>query len=180
MNSLTYQQTGPELLPAAKTSSEIVSELYRSHNSWLQGWLRQKLGNTHDAADLMHDTFSRILQKNDLFTINDPRAFLTTIAHGVLVNHLRRKDLEKAYLNIFSQMPDAEAPSIEDISILIETLMQIDAMLDGLSEKVRNAFLWFQLDGLTHAEIAARLEVSVSSVRQYIAKALMHCIMVTE
>jgi len=31
--------------------------LYTDHQGWLQAWLRKKLGNAHQAADLAHDTF---------------------------------------------------------------------------------------------------------------------------
>ncbi|MNY46243.1 putative RNA polymerase sigma factor FecI [compost metagenome] len=48
-------------------------------------------------------------------------------------------------------------------------------MLDGLSAKARAAFLYSQIDGLTHKEIATALGVSVSMVRQYIAQALQRC-----
>jgi RNA polymerase sigma factor (sigma-70 family) len=93
-----------------------------------------------------------------------------------MVNHVRRRDIENAYLDAISNLPDVETPSAETVNIMVETLAKIDEMLSGLSDKVRKAFLWCQLEGLTHAEIASRLSVSVSSVRQYIAKALLHCI----
>jgi hypothetical protein len=35
--------------------------LYAEHHGWLHGWLRKKLGNAGDAADLAHDTYLRIL-----------------------------------------------------------------------------------------------------------------------
>ena len=38
------------------------------------------------------------------------------------------------------------------------------------------AFLLAQLEGLRHAEIADRMQVSVSSVRQYLARAMQHCL----
>ena len=53
--------------------------------------------------------------------------------------------------------------------------MELDQLLDGLPPKVRSAFLWAQLDGLPYAEIAQRLGVSLSSVKQYMARALRHC-----
>jgi len=159
-----------------QTRDSLITELYQKHNSWLMGWLCRKLGCSFDAADLMHDTFSRVLQKDDLTDIKEPRAYLTTIAHGLMVNHVRRRDIEAAYLEEISHLSQAEAPSPETINIMIETLTQIDEMLDGLPGRVRSAFLWFQLEGLSHAQIAERLSVSVSSVRQYIAKALLHCI----
>lgn len=158
------------------TRDSIVTELYRAHNSWLLGWLRKKLGCSFDAADLMQDTFSKILQKDDLTSIKEPRAYLTTVAHGLMINHVRRRDIERAYLDALENMPEVEVPSPESLNIMVETLAKIDEMLDGLPTQVRSAFLWCQLEGLSHAEIASRLSVSVSSVRQYIAKALLHCL----
>ena len=49
-------------------------------------------------------------------------------------------------------------------------------MLDGLPVPVRRAFLLCQLEGLTHADIAKTLGVSVGSVRLYIARALRQCL----
>ncbi|MEC9412255.1 MAG: sigma-70 family RNA polymerase sigma factor [Pseudomonadota bacterium] len=158
------------------TRDSIVTDLYRAHNSWLLGWFRKKLGCSFDAADLMQDTFSKILQKDDLTSIKEPRAYLTTVAHGLMVNHVRRRDIERAYLDALENMPEVEVPSPESLNIMVETLAKIDEMLDGLPDRVRSAFLWCQLEGLSHAEIASRLSISVSSVRQYIAKALLHCL----
>jgi RNA polymerase sigma-70 factor (ECF subfamily) len=38
-----------------------VAALYTTHHGWLQGWLRKKVGNAFDAADLAQDTFVRLL-----------------------------------------------------------------------------------------------------------------------
>jgi len=58
----------------------------------------------------------------------------------------------------------------------LEALYEIDAMLDGLPAPVRRAFLLCQLEGMTHAEIAKVLRVSVCSVRLYIGRALRQCL----
>src|ERR1700756_5510846 len=39
--------------------------LYEDHHCWLQGWLRRRLGNAADAADLAHDAFLRLILKPD-------------------------------------------------------------------------------------------------------------------
>lgn len=154
----------------------LVSDFYIHHNVWLHSWLRKKVGCNTDAADLMHDTYVKLMLKEDLNVITEPRAYLTTIAHALMVNHLRRNKIEQACLSAISSLPDSAMPSPETLAITIETLVKIDAMLDGLAPKARRAFLWCQLEGISHAEIAARLGVSVSSVRKYIANALLHCI----
>lgn len=156
---------------------EHMHTLYNDHRSWLHNWLRKKLGNTWDAADLVQDTFVKVLLKEEWRLVREPRAYLTTIAHGLMVNSLRRKDLERAYLEAIAHLPENEYPSPETRAIVLETLQEIDAMLDGLPAKVRTAFLLLQLEGLRHTEIAQRLGVSVSSVRQYLAKAIQHCVL---
>lgn len=150
--------------------------LYNDHHLWLLGWLRQRLGCAWEAADLTQDTFVRVISRDDPNQIREPRAYLLTIARGLLVNHVRRKDLERAYLDALARLPASLAPDTETAAIWLETLLEIDAMLDGLPARVRRAFLLSQLDGLTYAQIAVQLDVSVSSVKQYMRKALMHCL----
>lgn len=164
-------------MPAANPPpADALRDLYRHHHGWLLGWLRRRLHCTFDAADLAHDTFIRILARDEAARIREPRAYLATMAHGLLVNHLRRRDLERAYLNALAQLPQAAAPSPETRALVVEALCEIDAMLDGLPAAVRRAFLLCQLEGLPHADISRQLGVSISSVRQYIARALRHCL----
>ncbi len=161
-------------------SIDTIGELYEANHGWLVGWLNRKLGCRSTAADLAQDTFLRILTKRDLPAIEVPRAYLTTVAHGLMVNMIRRRELESAYLAELALLPEADTPSPETRAIVLETLVKLDAMLDGLAPKVRRAFLLQQLEGLTHAAIAEQLHVSVSSVRQYIAKAMLHCLALQE
>ena len=80
-------------------SSDAVHLLYRAHHGWLHGWLRAKLGNAFDAADLAQDTFLRVLRhRHELDALREPRAYLTTIAKRLLMNHHRRRSVEQAYL----------------------------------------------------------------------------------
>ena len=66
--------------------------------------------------------------------------------------------------------------SPETQAILLETIREIDAMLHGLGDKVRRAFLMSQLEGASYADIAAQLGVTVSSVKKYMARATEHCL----
>jgi len=166
---------------SAVVSPQPVAELYREHHGWLHGWLRRKLGCTHQAADLAQDTFVRVLTSpaagGQLDELREPRHFLVAIARRVMVDHLRRRALEKAWLEAVALQPEPLAHSPETRALIVETLCQIDAMLDGLGHKARQAFLLAQLEGLSYAEIAERLQVSVSSVKKYMARATEHCLL---
>lgn len=154
----------------------IVLRLYREHHPWLLQRLRRKLGCPDQAADLAHDTFMRVLGRpSPPGGLLEPRAWLGTIAHGLLVDFLRRADLERAYLQALAALPSSHHPSAEEQALTLETLRQVDRLLDGLSSKARAAYLWSRLDGMPHADIAARLGVSVPRVRQYLATAARRC-----
>lgn len=167
-----------------------IQTLYRNHHGWLYGWLRKKLGDAHHAADLAHDTFLRILtshgsahdkdQGSQLGALREPRAYLTTVAGRVLLNHYRRLSLEQAWVATLAQLPESHAPSPEDRLIILETLHEIDAMLDDLPTKARTAFLLSQVEGLTYAEIAEQLGVAVRTVKRYMAQAFEECLMLVK
>lgn len=161
-------------------SDRDVAAIYVDHHSWLVNWLRRKLGGADQAIDLAQDTFVRILAVQETrreLTLQEPRAYLTTIAHRLLINHVKRVSLEQAYLDVLALMPEPETMSPETRMLILETLHEIDAMLDGLGSKVREAFLLSQLEGLTYAEIAERLDVTDRTVKRYMATAFEQCIL---
>ncbi|MFA8327054.1 sigma-70 family RNA polymerase sigma factor [Burkholderia ubonensis] len=156
-----------------------IDALYVEHHAWLRGWLSRKLGCAHRAADLAHDTFMRLLARDEPIGADEPLAFLTTVAQRVLYNHWRREQLERAYLDALAQRPETHAPSPEARAVVLETLLEIDRLLDGLPLAAKRAFLLSQLDGLTQAEIAAELDVSLSTVKRYLVKAGTQCFFAT-
>lgn len=162
-------------MPGSATSQDSLATLYQGHHGWLLGWLRQRLGCQHSAADLAQDTFVRLLHQREAVEYREPRAFLATVARGLLIDHYRRARLERAYLDALQSVPEPLAPSPEERALVLETLVEIDRLLDGLKPRVREAFLLSQLDGLTYPQIAERLGLSVSSIQQYMTQAFAHC-----
>ncbi len=154
---------------------QLVGLLYRDHRDWLFHWLRKTVQCPHRAEDVSQDTFVRLLARTDLQPPREPRALLATIARGLLVDQFRRNDLERAYLEELAQAPEDLHPSPEDQALILESLREIDRLLGQLSSKARAAFLFNRLDGLGHAEIAERLGVSPSRVRQYLAQGMRQC-----
>lgn len=149
--------------------------LYGTHNGWLNGWLRRSVGCSQQAADLAQDTFVRLLVRNQPVTNRAPRALLARIARGLVIDQWRRDALERAYLEALAQLPEASHPSPEVRHEALQCLERIAQLLDGLKPAVREAFLLYQLGGLTHAEIAVQLGVSSRTVERHVASALLHC-----
>lgn len=157
-----------------------VSELYQHHHGWLQGWLRRRLGCHEQAADLAQDTFTRLLGSRRVLEAREPRAYLTTVAKGLMINWFQRQSLERAYLEALAGLPEELAPSPEQRYLVLETLHEIDALLARLPEPVRQAFLLAQIEGLKYEAIAERLGVSLGSVKRYMQQAFRHCLELME
>ncbi len=81
-------------MPAFEPKSSISTmALYSQHHGWLFTWLRHKLGCSEQAADLAQDTFVRILTRNKPVSNLAPKAFLSTIARGLVIDYWRRSSL---------------------------------------------------------------------------------------
>jgi RNA polymerase sigma-70 factor (ECF subfamily) len=162
-------------MPTADSSPPPIDALYEDHCCWLKGWLRARLGNAADAADLAHDTYVRILTAGTRPLAQDSRRYLTQIANGLMIDLFRRRSIEAAYLDALCLLPEAQAPSAETRALAVEALVELDRILNGLAPKARRALLLCKLDGLSYREIATELGVSLSSVEKYIATALTAC-----
>lgn len=161
--------------PTHSEPAITVDALYSQHHGWLCGWLSRKLGCPQQAADLAQDTFVRVLLRAEPVANSAPKALLSTIAKGLVIDYWRRSALERAYLEALAQVPEAYHPSAESHHENLQALEQIAVMLDGLKAQVRTAFLLYRLGGMTYTQVANQLGVSDRTVERYIAKAMFHC-----
>ncbi|SES70388.1 RNA polymerase sigma-70 factor, ECF subfamily [Nitrosomonas marina] len=154
-----------------------IHSLYNDHHNWLYNWLLHKLGNSYDAADLAHDTFIRlIVSQQRTHTLGDnPRAFLTCIAKGLVIDHWRRQEIRKAYQETVASLQTHCTPSPEIQLSTLEALYQIDEMLQNLPARTRKIFFMAQLEGLTYRQISERNAISVATVKWHMRKAFIVC-----
>lgn len=167
--------TAPPSLPVEGASLE---QLYRAHHGWIQQWLQRKLGNACDAAELAQDVFLRLLAKPRAFNdAEHAKAYLGRMSRSACVDFWRRRRLEQAYLDVLASQPEQQVPSLEHQAIILETLEQLQAMLERMPARVAQAFCLAQLQGLKQKEIAAQLGVSERSVNSYLAQAMYQCLL---
>lgn len=162
-------------MQAAATPLEI-SSLYGRHGDWLRLWLKRRTRCPERAADLAQDTFCRILERQEVADLRNPRAYLATVARRILIDDVRRREVEQAYLDAYALLhSDSEALSPERIAEAANLLGAIMQVLEGLSEKARRSFLMIRFDGLRYADAAAILGISERMVKRYVAQAYTHC-----
>ncbi len=154
-----------------------IATLYGDHHAWLQAWLRRRLGNAADAADLAQDAFVRLLRRPLRFdSAPQARVYLRTLAQGLCVDLWRRREIEQAWLDTLAAQPQSLAVSAEDHAAVLQALQDIDRLLQGLSARAAQAFVLAQACGMTDQEVADALGVSSRMVRKYVAQAMLLCL----
>ena len=164
---------------SADTSSACVATLYRDHHAWLKVWLRRRLGNATDAADLAHDTFVRLIAGRSqprFASVGEARAFLRTTAKNLCINLWRRQEIERAWRETLAHAPEYVYPSAEREAIVLQALEEISAMLQALPPKAARAFTLAVVCEMTDDEVGAALQVSGRMVRKYVARAMQACL----
>lgn len=154
-------------------SSRLLDRMYREHNPWLLRWIRSRNRSAGSVDDIASEVFVRLVAMDDITTIREPRAMMTTIARHVMIELFRRNQLRRAYEAELAALPETAVASPEHQMIVLEALQTIDKLLLSMSVKARTAFLMSQIDGMKYADIAKEVGVSVSMVRKYIAQGLL-------
>ena len=152
-----------------------VGGLFRAHYPWLCARLRRYLGASPSVEDIAAETFLQLLESPGLTPIREPRALLTTIAHRLIYQLWRRRDLERQHLEQLQHLDQHQAISPEEQVQLTQALHGLERTLGRLPGKVRATFLLSRIDGLTYAQIAARLGISQRSVSDYMIRSQASC-----
>lgn len=157
-----------------------IDSLYVCHSAWLFAWLRKKLACPDEAADVLHDTFMRVLDGPCLLEgVREPRAYLTTTAKHLMIDRARRRRVECACLDELSLRWAAfgHAPSPEQCMAQAQTLQRTSAMLETLSHSAREAIRLRYVEGESQACIAEKLGKSTRMVRKYLVQVAERCAM---
>jgi RNA polymerase sigma-70 factor (ECF subfamily) len=150
--------------------------LYRRYARWLGSVLRRQLGSSpHEAEDLVQETYIRAARYTPAEVNRHPRALLHRIAVNLARDHMRRTVVRGG---ICDTIDDDEAAASHTVSVPPEQEyeLQLKQIVLGLPPLYRDVFLLSRFTGMTYAEIASHLGISVKTVEWRMGKALALCV----
>jgi RNA polymerase sigma-70 factor (ECF subfamily) len=150
-----------------------IEALYHGHASRLFRLFARRAG-TADAPDLLQETFVRMagIDAEARRRIENPAAFLTRIAVNLLKD--RAKSAAGRRSSFHLEYDEQVHATIDPHPLLDDrdALARLDEALPRLNRRTREIFLLHRVDGLTYAEIAVEVGMSVKGVKKQMAKAL--------
>lgn len=155
-------------------------DAYLAKRDDLVRFLTARLRSATAAEDLVQDLYLRVASLNPAESVDRPSAYLYRLASNLMLDRMRQA--RRAALRdgnwyrergILGGAPDlAQEPPADEAAAARERLRRMVAAVETLPPQTRRAFELHKLRGLSHAETAKALGISVSAVEKLISTAL--------
>jgi RNA polymerase sigma factor (sigma-70 family) len=159
-----------------QSSAALAGSVFDHYSRSLQRYLLRRLRSAQEVRDLEQEVYLRLLRVRDAELVRDPEAYMYRIASHVV--HEFRQRARHELVTFDSAAADEHEAHMPQISPdrLAETLYaerQLERVMKKLPRKWRAMFILHMRDGLTHAEVAAQLSISVHTVKKQMFRAFL-------
>jgi len=138
--------------------------------------LAARLKDGTDADDLAQEVYLRLLRADDALVIQDPRRFAIRVATNVACEWGRLARHQRPHLDEQALAGHAAAGAgPAEQAVLDQELRLLADALEALSPARRAVVLLRVRDGLSYADIAVRMKLSVSMVYKHLSLGLAAC-----
>jgi RNA polymerase sigma factor (sigma-70 family) len=141
----------------------------------MQRMLMRRGRTREQAEDLIQEAFLRMQEYCEKGgQVRAPESFLVRTVLRLAINASRDEHRElyvDQNVEELTLVLDTN-PSPDEVLAAEECLNRMRDALDAVSRRTRDVFFMHRLDGLSYAQIAAHLGVSVSAIEKHIASAL--------
>ena len=161
----------------ARGEGEAVAELYDRHARPIYSLALRILGDVADAEDVVQEVFAQAWRQASRYSASRGAvaAWLLTLARSRAIDRLRARRARPGGSSdalAANQVIDA-GPPVDSQVLSSEQVARVRAALDELPLLQRVAIELAYFEGLTHAEIAARLEQPLGTVKTRIRLAML-------
>lgn len=134
----------------------------------LTRYIRRNWRNESDTADLRQDIYTRVYTAARQQLPINARAFLFTTARNHLINTAKRAKIVSFELvaDLEASFPGASVGDLDRQLTAREELRRAQAGLERLPPRCRQVMTLRRIEGLSTKEVAAHLDISVSTVEQ--------------
>jgi len=165
--------------PETTPTSPLISS-YLENRAMLLRYFVSRTRDSSLAQEIVQDVYLKIAQLGPDHPVDNATAFLFKVAHNLWLNRLRsdnrRFAREDEWIDSQTTRIADEAvvdePSVEARLAAAQEMKLVQTYLHTLPERTCTIFRLHKLEGLTQAEVAAKLGISKSSVEKHLHQAI--------
>jgi RNA polymerase sigma-70 factor (family 1) len=168
--------TDRELLQlVANGDMEAFRQLFDQYKIRLFSFVLHMTHSRIDAEEIVQEVFTKLwANRTGLHDVEFPGKYIYTVARNKTLNHLTRVARDRRLMQQLWVNVSQHGNATEDILQARESQRLISEAVDLLSPQRITIFRLSREQGLTHEEIAARLGLSKSRVKNILVEVLKH------
>ena len=157
----------------ANDDKKALEELFNYYYPRLYQFSKSFLKLEDGIDDVLQEVFVKIWKnRTQIWSAENFNAFIFTVTRNLLLNELRsRLNKQKVKDEIFKISVPGEFHSFTKIEYQ-ELKETVDYIVNNLPEKQQRVFLLSRGEGLSHKEIAEKLNISTKTVEYHICQSL--------
>ena len=155
------------------SQKHAFDQLFERYSQPLYRFSKSLLKNHEDAEGIVQEVFFRIWKKRR--EIDESRSFssyLFSIAHNVIVDQVRKRVKEQKYEDFIVRQAQVSYMNPEDEMEFNELKSLVDDVVSELPERRKQIYRLSRVEGLSHKEIAKRMNIQAKTVENQLNLAL--------
>jgi RNA polymerase sigma factor (sigma-70 family) len=156
--------------------ASAVAALSRQFRAPLARFFEKRIGRQAEIEDLVQEVFLR-LASGHIESVSQPEAYLFKTAANLLHDRQRRRAARATHAHEpYDEAVHGSADILGPERALLgaQAIEQLVAALYELPERTRAVWVLYHLEDLSHAEIARRLGIAVSTIEKHMSRASAH------
>jgi RNA polymerase sigma-70 factor (ECF subfamily) len=149
--------------------------LFYHYNERLYYFVFSLIKKQEDAEGIVQEVFLKIWTNRRSIDLHKSfKSYVFTIAYNLTIDYLRKRIHENEYIKHLENHFNVESISVENEGDFNIVQSQVEKFIEELPKRRQQIFKLSRINGLSHKEIASRLNISVKTVENHISLAIKH------
>lgn len=150
-------------------NSQAQHILFKKYFGYAKSICLRYTYSPEEAEEVLNEGFFKVFNNLERYDPEQPfKAWLRTVMVNNAISYFRRNKKHYAARTAFDEIPE---PGIVDDAVSEITAGEIMQLIHELKPIYKTVFLMYAVDGYSHKEIAAMLEINEATVRSQYARA---------
>jgi RNA polymerase sigma factor (sigma-70 family) len=174
---ISREDSTPRRLDMPMTASEVQAWFVREVlplETLLTSFLQHNWRNNDEVADIRQDVYERVCEAAYRQIPDNAKQFVFRTARNLLIDRVRRVNVVpiEAVADLDALDIAMDAPEPDRTAIARDELRRLQAALDRLPPRSREAFILGRIEGLSGQQIAERMGIAKNTVSAHLDKAI--------
>lgn len=150
-------------------SKEAYHRLFEDYGPRIHAFALSYLQNDADAEELLQEVFLKLWEiRSTLDATRNIKSFLFKICINLIYDFIRRRNIERAYLDYSARNFQFHADDVWQEVIYHDMLKSLQQLVSAMPEQRQRIFRLSREEGLTNEEIARKLGLSRRTVENHL------------